>query len=77
MGLNGITRCLVVSKQEMYEVMAIQGALPLLGYNSAVAEGNKEMSVQFRQNAKQNLEKLFSVPVAQLQFTNEGIVVNK
>ena len=77
MGLNGITRCLVVSKQEMYEVIAIQKALPLLGYNSSVAEGNKEMSVQFRQNAKQNLEKLFGVPGAQLQFTNEGIVINK
>lgn len=64
-------------KQEMYEVMAIQGALPLLGYNSAVSEGNKEMSAQFRQNARQNLEKLFGVPVAQLQFTNEGIVINK
>lgn len=64
-------------KQEMYEVMAIQGALPLLGYNSAVTEGNKEMSAQFRQNARQNLEKLFGVPVTQLQFTNEGIVINK
>lgn len=64
-------------KQEMYEVMAIQGALPLLGYNSAVADGNKEMSAQFRQNARQNLEKLFGVPVAKVQFTDQGIVFQK
>lgn len=64
-------------KQEMYEAMAIQGSLPLLGYKSAVTEGNKEASQGFRQNAQQNLESLFGVPVAKVQFTDDGIVFQK
>lgn len=64
-------------KQEMYEVMAIQGSLPLLGYKSATEEGNKEASQRFRRDAEQNLENFFGVPVAKVQFTDEGIVFQK
>lgn len=64
-------------KQEMYEAMAIQGSLPLLGYKSAIAEGNKEATQGFRHNAQQNLESLFDVPVAKVKFTDDGIVFQK
>lgn len=64
-------------KQEVYELMAIQGALPLIGYNSSQAEGDREAIAKFRQNAKQNLEKLLGVPVAKLQLTSQGIVIDK
>jgi len=40
----------------MYEAMAIQGLLSLMGYKSATAEGDKEMIQRFCQDAKQNLE---------------------
>lgn len=64
-------------KQEMYEVMAIQGSLPLLGYKSATEEGNKEASQKFRRDAEQNLENFFGVPIAKVQFTDQGIVFQK
>jgi hypothetical protein len=49
-------------KQVMYEAMAIQGLLSLMGYKSATAEGDKEMIQRFCQDAKQNLEALFWCP---------------
>ncbi len=61
----------------MYEAMAIQGSLPLLGYKSATEEGNKEVTQKFCRDAEQNLENLFGVPVAKVQFTDEGIVFEK
>lgn len=57
--------------------MAIQGSLPLLGYKSATEEDNKEASQRFRQDAEQNLENLFGVPVAKVKFTDDGIVFQK
>lgn len=64
-------------KQEMYEVMAIQGSLPLLGYKSATEEGNKEASQRFCRDAEQNLENFFGVPIAKVQFTDKGILFQK
>ncbi len=61
----------------MYEAMAIQSLLPLMGYKSATAEGDKEMIQRFCQDAKQNLEALIGVPVAQVQFTHKGVVIQK
>lgn len=63
-------------KQEMYEAMAIQGALPLLGYNISVEQGDKSGIAKFREDAKQNLEKLFGVSAAKLQLTAQGITIN-
>ncbi len=48
-----------------------------MGYKSATDEGNKEMIQRFCQDAKQNLEALFGVPVAQVQFTHKGVVIQK
>lgn len=31
----------------------------------------------FHQSAQQTLEEIFGVPVVQVQFTNQGIVINK
>ncbi len=64
-------------KQEMYEVMAIQGSLPLMGYKIATEEDNKEERQRFRRDAEQNLENFFGVPIAKVQFTDEGIVFQK
>lgn len=59
------------------KAMAIHGSLPLLGYKSAIPEGNKEATQGFRQDAEQNLENLFGVPVAKVKFTDDGIVFQK
>jgi len=57
--------------------MAIQSLLPLIGYKSAPAESDKEMIQRLRQDAKQNLEALIGVLVAEMQFTHEGVVIQK
>jgi len=57
--------------------MAIQSLLPLIGYKSATAESDKEMIQRLRQDAKQNLEGLIGVLVAEMQFTHEGVVIQK
>lgn len=59
------------------EAMAIQCSLPLMGYKIATEEGNQEARQRFHREAEQNLENLFGVPVAKVQFTDEGIVFQK
>jgi hypothetical protein len=60
-------------KQEASELLAIIFGVNFAGYMKGVGDGDEQLTEQARQLAKEGLEKLLGVSVAQIKITNNGL----
>lgn len=60
-------------KQEAAEMLAIMFGINFTAYMKGINDGDEKLADQARQLAKQGLEKLLGVPVAQIKITNNGL----
>ena len=60
-------------KQEAAELLAIMFGVNFAGYMKGINDGDDRLTEQARQLAKEGLEKLLGVPIAQIKITNNGL----
>jgi hypothetical protein len=62
-------------KQEAYETLIVLAGFVDLGYGTSTRSGDTKAAEQFRDMAKHNLETLLGQPIANIRFTDDGLVV--
>ena len=60
-------------KQEASELLAIMFGVNFAGYMKGIGDGDEQLTEQARQLAKEGLEKLLGVPIAQVKISDNGL----
>jgi len=63
-------------KQESYETLIVVAGFVDLGFGAAKQSGNENLAEQFRDMAVHNLETLLGAPIRNINFTEDGLVLN-